>query len=150
MGLDGGCLPDGPFYHPTFGVESTPSLDIFGLGSLFYTVVTGCWPYRPTAGPPKTIDEKIAYEKEIAEAFNNGIYPDVTNVVGGTVILACWTGQYAAAEEVLQALETDIPTLKVHVGTEESDHILKFSRVAISIAALVCSTYILIRQHHAN
>lgn len=112
--------------------------------------MTDRWPYRPTTGPSETVDEKIAYEKEIAEAFSNGIYPDVTNVVGGSVILAGWMGQYAAAEEVLRALEREIPTPKVHAGTEESDYILKFSRVAISIAALVCSTYILIRQHHAN
>jgi len=146
LGLDGGCLPDGPFYHPTFGFKSTPALDIFGLGSLFYTILTGYWPYRSTSGPPETIDEKIAYEKELAEAFNEGKYPDMTRIIGGSVILACWTKQYLTAEEVLRALEREIPTPKDDAGMEQADNISMLFRVAISVAALVVSTYILVRR----
>ncbi|KAI9844842.1 MAG: hypothetical protein M1837_005260 [Sclerophora amabilis] len=109
LGLDGGCLPDGPFYHPAFDFQSTPALDIFGLGSLFYTILTGCWPYRSFPGPPETIDEKMAYEKEVAEAFHQRKYPDVTGIVGGSVILACWMRQYLTAAEVLSALAREMP-----------------------------------------
>lgn len=108
LGLDGGTLPDGPFYHPRFGSNSTPALDIFGLGSLFYTILTGRWPCRLTPGRPETVDEKLAYEKELAEAFTEGRYPDVTKIIGGSVISACWTKQYSTAEEVLSALEREM------------------------------------------
>jgi len=112
-------FPDGPFYHPTFGFNSSPALDIFGLGSLFYTILTGHWPYRSTPGPPETIDEKITYEKELAEAFNEGRYPDVTRIVGGSVILACWTKQYSTAEEVLRALEREVQIPEDDAGMKE-------------------------------
>ncbi|KAH8799642.1 kinase-like domain-containing protein [Xylogone sp. PMI_703] len=135
LGLDGGCLPDGPFYHPSFGFTSTPALDIFGLGSLFYTVLTGYWPYRSTSGPPETIDEKITYEKEVAEAFNEGKYPDVARIVGGSVIWACWTKQYSTAEEVLHALEREMPIPEDGAGIKEAAHISMLFRGAISVTA---------------
>ena len=146
LGLDGGCLPDGPFYHPTFGFNSTPALDIFSLGSLFYTILTGYWPYRSTPGPPETIDEKITYEKEVADAFNEGRYPDVTRIEGGSVILACWMKQYSTAEEVLRALEKEIPISEDDAGKKETDHFSMFFRVGVSVAALACSMYILARR----
>ncbi|PHH90683.1 hypothetical protein CDD83_2939 [Cordyceps sp. RAO-2017] len=86
LGLDGhgGCLPDGPFYHPAFDCKSTPALDIFGLASFFYTVLTGRWPARSTPGAPQSIDENYANEKEVAEAFSQGSYPDL-KCLGGVV-----------------------------------------------------------------
>ncbi|RDL36264.1 Protein kinase-like [Venustampulla echinocandica] len=138
LGLDGGCLPDGPFYSPTFGLQSTPALDIFGLGSLFYTILTGCWPYRSCPGAPEIAEEKIAYEKEVSEALSQGEYPDVTRVVGGRVILGCWMGQYLTAEEVLLALDREM--------SKEADHISMFLRVAISVVVLTASTYLIVRR----
>ena len=41
--------PQHPFYDPTQGLEITPAVDIFSLGSIFYTMVTGYWPYRTQA-----------------------------------------------------------------------------------------------------
>lgn len=59
LNLDGGCLPDGPFYNPEFGVESVPALDIFSLGSLFYNFITGHWPHRLSTRLFATIDERV-------------------------------------------------------------------------------------------
>ena len=87
--LDGDCFPNGTFYHPTFELKSTPNLDIFGLGSLFYTILTGNWPYRTSSESPQTIDERIIYKKEVSEAFNQEKYFDLTRVVGGSEILVC-------------------------------------------------------------
>ncbi|KAB5575787.1 hypothetical protein GE09DRAFT_1093341 [Coniochaeta sp. 2T2.1] len=44
LGLDGEQLPDTPFFDPWMESESTPAADIFSLGSVFYTIQTGCWP----------------------------------------------------------------------------------------------------------
>jgi len=41
LGLKGLALPSVPFYHPVFGVESSIALDIFGLGSVLYFILTG-------------------------------------------------------------------------------------------------------------
>jgi hypothetical protein len=88
LGLDRGYLPDSPFYYPTFRLESTLALNIFSLGSLFYTILTGYWPYRSSSRPPETIDKKIVYKKEVTKAFNQEKYPDIIRVIGGSVILA--------------------------------------------------------------
>ncbi|KGQ04418.1 Ribosomal protein S6 kinase alpha-6 [Beauveria bassiana D1-5] len=146
LGLDGGCLPDGPFYHPTFEAASTPALDIFGLGSLFYTIMTGHWPYRSTPGAPETIEEKLAYERELANAFNDENYPDVTRLVGGSVILACWKRQYSTADEVLRALDKEVDVSVVKPDAKDFDHVSKLFLSGILVAALVSSVFILLRQ----
>lgn len=122
LGLDGRCLPDGPFYHPTFGCESSPALDIFGLGSLFYTVLTGCWPYKSTPGQPETIDEELHYEKAIAEAYDTHKYPNLSGIVGERVILGCWTKRYKTAEEVLCALEKETPIPEAEGSSRKAYH----------------------------
>jgi hypothetical protein len=101
----------GPFYDPTFGIQSIPALDIFGLGSLFYTILTGRWPYRSSPGPSEAVDEKTDYEMEVHKHFSQGEFPDVTRLVGGGVIMGCWTKKYATAEEVLHALDTEMPII---------------------------------------
>jgi hypothetical protein len=146
LGLDRGCVPDGLFYHPTFRFNSSSALDTFGLGSLFYTILTRHWTYRSTSGLPKTIDKKIAYKKEAAEAFNEGRYPDVTRIVGYSVILACWTKQYSTAEEVLRALEREVPIPEDDAGIKEVGHISTLFLGGISVAAVACSMYILARR----
>ncbi|PFH60896.1 hypothetical protein XA68_10141 [Ophiocordyceps unilateralis] len=146
LGLNGGNLPDGPFYHPVFDGVSSSALDIFSLGSLFYTVLTGCWPYRSTPGRPEILKEAIAYEEEIAEALNQGKYPDLKGIVGGTVILACWTRQYGTAEEVLRALEREMPVPEVEAELEEANHSFVLLGTAMSIAAAAALTYILMQR----
>ncbi|KAM0417373.1 hypothetical protein ACHAPT_012607 [Fusarium lateritium] len=104
LDLDGGCLPDGPFYNPAWGVESVPALDIFSLGSLFYSIITGHWPYRTSTQPFSTIDEKMDCEREDQAKIKEGAFPGVTSVLGGDVMQGCWTKKFASAEEVLNAL----------------------------------------------
>jgi hypothetical protein len=82
--------------------------------------MTGYWPYRSTSGATEIVDETIAYEKEIAKAFNEGRYPDVTGIVGGSVILGCWMKQYLTAEQVLRALEREIPVPGDDAGMKEA------------------------------
>ena len=101
--MDGGCLPDGPFYNPKMGTTSTPALDIFGLGSLSYTIMTGYWPYRPSPAP-FTVDEKVRYEAMVQSMILRGNFPDVSCLVGGIIISGYWKMEFKSAEEVLRAI----------------------------------------------
>lgn len=103
--LDGNRLPDEPFYDPTQGTTSTPALDIFSLGSVFYTILTGNWPYKTSSGPFESINDMLNYEEEVNRLFRIEKYPDVTELVGGKIILGCWTKKYKTAEKVLGALD---------------------------------------------
>jgi serine/threonine protein kinase len=45
LDLDGRGLPDHPFWDLVW--RSTTATDIFSLGSIFYIIMTGRWPYKP-------------------------------------------------------------------------------------------------------
>ncbi|KAH6706492.1 hypothetical protein BKA61DRAFT_739405 [Leptodontidium sp. MPI-SDFR-AT-0119] len=87
-GLDGNQLPNDPFYDPTQGFETTPALDIFSLGSIFYTILTGYWPYRTRTFLGKG-DHDLDYADRVNPLFSQRQCPDVTGFVGGKVIMGC-------------------------------------------------------------
>lgn len=110
LGFNVHHLPDEPFFDPRMPWESTPATDIFSLGSIVYTTLTGYWPYRE--GPPLvTVEDKNAYETHVNEMFAAGIFPDVSMLRGGKVIKGCWDHQYKTAEEVLWAIKSEMVTL---------------------------------------
>ncbi|EXJ82318.1 serine/threonine protein kinase [Capronia epimyces CBS 606.96] len=123
LGVDGRGLPDPPFWDLSW--ESTVGTDIFSLGSIFYTIMTGVWPYK-TSHRTKEKEEEEAKEQEEEEAkeqeeeereeedkwqfedrvialLGKGIYPDVKGIIGGTIMMQCWKKQYLKADEVLEA-----------------------------------------------
>lgn len=104
LGLDGGTLPDGPFYNPALGNESDVSLDLFSLGSLFYTILEGHWPYRSST-TPFTVQEKLEYEELVRFMITEGRFPEVDKLYAGNVIMGCWKMEYQSADEVLRALD---------------------------------------------
>ncbi|MCJ1474029.1 hypothetical protein MMC13_002687 [Lambiella insularis] len=108
MDLDGGHLPDDPFYDPTLGFVSIPATDIFSLGSILYTILTGHWPYK-SPGPFDTPEEMYKYQSMVNALFGQGQFPNVTELTGGKVVMGCWTKRYSTAEEILQAIEVEIP-----------------------------------------
>ncbi|KAJ2899199.1 kinase [Zalerion maritima] len=67
LGLDGGHLPDAPFFDPRMKWESTPATDIFSLGSVFYTIQTGYWPYRDSPPEWSSVQEKQSYAAQVDE-----------------------------------------------------------------------------------
>jgi serine/threonine protein kinase len=105
---DGGHLPDDPFFDPTQACVSTPATDIFSLGSIFYTILTGRWPYRPS-GPFKTAEDKYEYQRMVNSLFRRRKFPDVTGLIGGRVVMGCWTKEYGKVQEILRALEVEMP-----------------------------------------
>ena len=110
LDLDGGGLPDPPFWDLVW--ESTVSTDIFSLGSIFYTIMTGHWPYRPTLLDSEDGQEdKWGYEDRVIRLMKTGQYPELDGVIYGTVILGCWERSYADVEEILQAQDMEMRDL---------------------------------------
>ncbi|CAG8981742.1 hypothetical protein HYALB_00013354 [Hymenoscyphus albidus] len=103
VGLNVSHLPDEPFFDPRMPWNSTSAVDIFSLGSMIYTILTGHWPYRE-GPPPVTVEDKSVYEAYVNGMFTAGRFPDVSWLKGGTVIMKCWNHQYSTAEEVLLQL----------------------------------------------
>lgn len=100
--VDGGHLPDSGFFNPREPWLSTPATDIFSLGSVFYTIMTGHWPYS-LLGPFSSAAEKQAYEEMVDAKFAACIYPPTDDHVGGNVILGCWTGEYKETGALIRA-----------------------------------------------
>ncbi|KAJ0158596.1 putative serine/threonine-protein kinase zyg-1 [Colletotrichum tanaceti] len=110
LGLDGLALPDGPFYSPVFENESSPLLDLFGMGSVFYTILTGRWPYRSSPGTFDKVDDRIAWEETVLYPnFKAERFPDVRQLSLGSVIMKCWMRQCATARDALTALKEALP-----------------------------------------
>lgn len=109
LGLDGRSLPDGPFYDPELGDEASPALDIFGLGAFFYTVLTGCWPWRSSPAAPLTLDERDEYDRLVSGLLRQRMFPGVAGLVGDPVMTGCWTRRYETAQDVLDALRLEMP-----------------------------------------
>ncbi|WVN88940.1 uncharacterized protein L203_104155 [Cryptococcus depauperatus CBS 7841] len=113
LGLDGGHLPDLPFGDPQMGSESTPATDIFSLGSIFYAILTGYWPFLDR--PPKwtSTEDFLAYHNRAVELLKQRKFPDVSGLDGGDVIKGCWDLEYKSAEEVLQAVRSKMAATNV-------------------------------------
>lgn len=99
-GLDGQQLPDGGFWNLQF--EATAHTDIFGLGSVIYSILTGHWPF---CAPGQLVRTDRNYEEEANERFRQGIYPEVTNLEAANVIRGCWDGHYHSARDIAEALQ---------------------------------------------
>jgi hypothetical protein len=110
LGFNVHHLPDEPFCDPWMLWESTPATDIFSLGSVIYTTLTGYWPYREDL-PPVTIEDKFAYESYVNKMFKAGIFLDVSKLRGGKMIKSCWDHQYKTADQVLCAIMSEMVTL---------------------------------------
>ncbi|KAI1667293.1 spindle assembly checkpoint kinase [Pyrenophora tritici-repentis] len=68
--------------------------DVFALGSVFYTIMTGMILYQDVP------------EEDIRTLFKEGIFPD-TESIGplGSIIRRCWQGEYKNATEVSKDIE---------------------------------------------
>jgi serine/threonine protein kinase len=119
LGLDGLSLPDGPFYSPVFNWRSSVSLDLFGMGSTFYTIHTGRWPYKATPGRFETFDERPEWEENVVYPnFKQEKFPDdVEHLPAGDVILKCWKREFVTAKEALVALDNHF-TAQGHESVE--------------------------------
>ena len=86
-------------------MEPTLALDIFGLGTVLYSITVGRGPFRDMPRRPEEASDREQYENEVEERFKRGEFPDVSGVAVGNVIMGCWTGKFAIAQDVLYALD---------------------------------------------
>lgn len=104
LDLDGGGSPDAGFSDPNSTGMPTQATDIFSLGSVLYTIITGHWPYRDPGGLFHSMEEMEQYESRVEGLFKKGIFPDVKGLFGGETMLGCWTQKYSNVEDILQDL----------------------------------------------
>jgi serine/threonine protein kinase len=97
--LDGSGLPDYGFFDPRdediFTV--TESMEVFGLSSIIYSVMTGHRPHGPSIF--ETTDEIIAYGEGFERLIRNGNFPDTKTIKGGNIIRDCWTKKVPSAKD---------------------------------------------------
>jgi len=53
------------------------------------------------------MEEMASYDQQVEELFRLARFPNVEGLVGGKVILGCWTKKYTCADYVLQALDLE-------------------------------------------
>lgn len=100
FGVNGGHLPDAGFFDTRKPWVSTEQTDIFSLGSVFYTIMEGRWPYRPRG--QLTSDDHQLYTTEVDQLFRDSISPRVDHLHGRSVIHGCWSDRYNRAIDILQ------------------------------------------------
>ncbi|KAG9249980.1 kinase-like domain-containing protein [Emericellopsis atlantica] len=101
LDLSANKLPDAGFFNPNSTWTPSPSVDIFSLGSVLYTILTGHWPFRAPGGQFATIEEMEDYENVVDGNFARGIFPDVEGLWGGEIILGCWTHKFLNMHEIM-------------------------------------------------
>lgn len=107
LGLDGGHLPDSGFMDPNAPSISEISTDIFSVGSILFTIVTGHWPHSQP-GKLETLEEITKYHDYVDGLFKQRQFPDLQEVSGGKFILGCWTYMYTTADEILKDLDSEL------------------------------------------
>ena len=80
---------------------STTETDVFALGSVFYVIMTGHWPYR-SPGAFVDVDEWNEYNDKVNELFMKKEFPDVGSLIGGDIVRDCWIGQIKDAEVIIE------------------------------------------------
>jgi len=98
--IDGEHLPDPGFFDPNCDWSSTKDTDIFALGSVFYVIMTGHWPYK-SPGPFLSVQESDEYDEKVEDLFMKREYPSVEHLVGGDVMSDCWDGKIRDAEVIV-------------------------------------------------
>lgn len=86
--------------------DYVPAMDIFALGSTFYTIMSGCYPYRSSRRELWTTKDVFGYEALAKRRFSIKDYPPTDNLVGGDVIVGCWNEDYHDMEAVIKAQES--------------------------------------------
>lgn len=108
-GQKGGTHPSAGFGNPSnephkLGLKAYgPAMDIFALGSTFYVIMTGYYPHRSSRRELWTTKDVFGYEAMVERRFDIKDFPPTENLVGGNVIMGCWSDHYHDMEAMIQA-----------------------------------------------
>jgi hypothetical protein len=102
--IDGGHLHDTGFFNPKNLWTSTKHTDIFALGSVVYTIMTGHWPYK-SSGPFVSVEEWEEYEEKVDALFMKGEFLSTEGLVDGDVISDCWNERIGDAGVIVERYE---------------------------------------------
>jgi serine/threonine protein kinase len=105
LGILANSLPDAGFFDPNSDWTPSPAIDIFSLGSVLFTILTGHWPFREPGGLFSSIEEMEAYGDYVDDRFRKGSFPQVDDFWGGEIVLGCWTHKFSNVEEVMSKLD---------------------------------------------
>ena len=97
--FDGNGLPDYGFFDPREdSVDVTEEMEVFGLGSSLYTIMTGHLPHG--ASMPNATTAGLAYVEHFKSMLHGDELPDTSALKGGEIIRQCWVHGAISAEEV--------------------------------------------------
>ena len=93
-GSDPSATPATRFRHPGYDWNVPPvfSDDIFSIGSLIYFIMTGSYPYADVPSD------------EVEKLYESQQFPDVSDIVGGNIIMRCWLQQVDSARVIHDCL----------------------------------------------
>lgn len=96
---DGEGLPDYGFFDPRGNIlEVTEAMEIFGLGSILYTIMLGKLPHGPSL--LKTVKQQLEYCDTFERLGVEGRFPDTSKITGGDIIRDRWNQDINTAEDV--------------------------------------------------
>ena len=83
-------------------------IDIFGLGSTMYKIMTGKDPYKQIPSG------------EVWPLYRKRQFPDVSKLLCGNIIQDCWLGRVRSAKEVYNAIRNQI-AIDINIGPASRD-----------------------------
>lgn len=99
--LSGKGLPDFGFFDPNDKGPPSEAMDIFGLGSLMYMIMTGHFPHG------SLVQNRADYDVVVNQLFSERHFPDVEHINNSQSIRGCWEGRFTTAIDVLYSLERE-------------------------------------------
>jgi pentatricopeptide repeat protein len=106
LDLNGGLLPDDPFFDPRLTEFKSPKVDVFSLGVVIYIIMTGHFPFHE--GPAPQDKDRFIYDDRVLKLFDQGEFPNLSGVSFGSVIAGCCCERrFETAKEVVDALEAE-------------------------------------------
>ena len=100
---NGGGLPDFGFFDSRGDtLEVTEAMEVFGLGSIFYTIMSGTLPHGPSR--LETLQQRLEYYDTFERLCLASDFPDTSQIMYGGLIKDCWNQKIHTAKEAYKCL----------------------------------------------